>query len=293
MGEVWTTAAGDADGRGEDNTATATGVPLNPVTGVGFPDRNPPVTAVDRAEVDVVSPGVSLDKAVTPEVVVVDPATGTPQPVTYTFAATNTGTTPLNRPGATAPGPATEPGWVTDAALHLAAVFTGGDGNGNLLLDPGETWTFTCPGLVAVPTENTATITGQPSDAGARPFPVSAPSPTMPRPSSTSSPRHRDRQDLAPTSRRRPGALARLSKARTCRAGPPSTPTTSPTPGRWRSTSRPTHRSTTGAHRSASSAGTRTTTGSSTSTRRGTTRVPRCSAGPRARHLRRGASQPS
>ena len=153
------------------NTATVTGVPLNPVTGVGFPDRNPPVTAVDRAEVDVVSPGISLDKAVTPDIVVVNPATGTPQPVTYTFAATNTGTTPLNRPGATTPGPATEPGWVTDPRCTSPAVFTGGDGNGNLLLDPGETWTFTCPGLVAVPTENTATITGQPSDAGGAPLP--------------------------------------------------------------------------------------------------------------------------
>jgi uncharacterized repeat protein (TIGR01451 family) len=129
------------------------------------------VIAIDRAEVDVVSTGVSLEKEVTPDVVVVNPANPAPQPVTYRFAATNNGTTPLNRPGATTPGPATQPGWVTDARCTSPAAFTGGDTNANLLLDPGETWTFTCPGQVVVPTENTATITGQPSDAGGAPLP--------------------------------------------------------------------------------------------------------------------------
>ena len=42
----------------------------------------------------------------------------------------------------------------------------------NALLDPGETWNFTCPGIpVAAPTVNTATIIGQPSGPDGVPLP--------------------------------------------------------------------------------------------------------------------------
>lgn len=46
-----------------------------------------------------------------------------------------------------------------------------GDGNGNGLLDPGETWVFSCPGSVTEPTVNVARITGQPSAADGQPLP--------------------------------------------------------------------------------------------------------------------------
>src|SRR5262249_39595037 len=51
------------------------------------------------------------------------------------------------------------------------ATFVSGDTNGNSLLDPGEAWTFTCSTTINTPTTNTATITGQPSDATGAPLP--------------------------------------------------------------------------------------------------------------------------
>ena len=59
------------------------------------------VTDTDTAAVSVVNPDIELTKTADPDVVLLDPATVPAEPVTYTFAATNTGDAPLNRPGAT------------------------------------------------------------------------------------------------------------------------------------------------------------------------------------------------
>ncbi len=48
--------------------------------------------------------------------------------------------------------------------------FSSGDSNSNTLLDPGETWRYTCTTPVAVDTTNTITATGQPSDASGTPL---------------------------------------------------------------------------------------------------------------------------
>ena len=62
-----------------------------------------------------------------------------------------------------------------DPRCDQPTTFTGGDANGNQLLDPGEAWTFTCTNQVSdnrlhlVP--NVAEITGQPSDADGQPLP--------------------------------------------------------------------------------------------------------------------------
>jgi archaellum component FlaG (FlaF/FlaG flagellin family) len=122
----------------------------------------------------VVNPSIELTKSVEPNVVLLDPGTPiTPEPVTYTFEAENTGDDVLNRPGATTGGPGpTEPGWVVDGRCESDATFVGGDTNGNELLDPGETWEFTCDGEVTGKTVNIAEITGQPSDAQGQPLPV-------------------------------------------------------------------------------------------------------------------------
>ncbi len=171
VGETWTYSCTATATTAVTNTATVTGIPLDPLAAnQPFPAPNPPVTAQDRAAVEVVNPGISLTKAADPTLILLDPATNAPQPVTYTFEATNTGTPALNRPGANVAGPAKDPGWLTDARCLAPATYVSGDTDDNDLLDPGETWTFTCTGEVNVPTTNTATITGQPAGADGTPL---------------------------------------------------------------------------------------------------------------------------
>jgi hypothetical protein len=172
VGEAWTFSCAATSSADVINTAAVTATPLNPLGGnQPFPDPNPQVTATDVASVRVVTPGIGLTKAATPDLVVIEPG-APPEPVTYDFVATNSGNVPLNRPGATTGGPAaTGPGWITDPHCTSPSTYVSGDANGNVLLDPGETWRFTCPGAVSEPTLNTATIVGQPSNAQGAPLP--------------------------------------------------------------------------------------------------------------------------
>ena len=171
IGETWNFTCTSSPTADVVNTATVTATPLNPATGLPFVGLNPAVTATDFAEVDVINPNIELTKTVVPEVVLIGPD-GAPEPVTYTFEATNTGTPELNRPGAATGGPsATDPGWVADTECVAPTTFVGGDVDGDELLDPGETWTFTCQGSVTAPTLNIAGIIAQPSDATGAPLP--------------------------------------------------------------------------------------------------------------------------
>ena len=158
------------------DTAIVTATPVNPVTGDPFAGRNPPVTASDSAEVITVNPAIQLTKSATPTSVVV--GAGGSAAVTYTFTATNPGDAPLNRPGAPPAGTgpsATDPGWVVDPRCDQPTTYQSGDADNNTLLDPGESWTFTCTNQVSdnrfhlVP--NVAVITGQPSAADGAPLP--------------------------------------------------------------------------------------------------------------------------
>jgi len=182
-GETWTWSCTASPSEAVLNTATVTGTPQLPGGGA-FPDPNPPVTATDVAAVDLVDPHIDLTKRVDPAVVLLGPDPAATEPVVYTFTVTNPDdgdpvpVPPLNRPGAAEGGPtATDPGWIVDDHCRAPATYDpgeqpgGGDANGNLLLDPGETWTFTCPGEVAAPTVNVAGITGQPSDDAGTPLP--------------------------------------------------------------------------------------------------------------------------
>ena len=64
------------------------------------------MTAATPPSVEVVNPDIELTKNADPSSSCWSARRRTPEPVTYTFTATNTGDAPLNRPGATAEGPA-------------------------------------------------------------------------------------------------------------------------------------------------------------------------------------------
>jgi hypothetical protein len=181
VGETWTYSCSATATQAVLNTAVVTGNPLNPVTDQPFPAPNPPVSDVADAQVRVVNPDIILTKSVAPPIVMIGPD-GAPEPVTWSFTATNPGDEPLNRPGAAAGGPTThDPGWIQETFLPREAprcasppVYVSGDANNNFLLDPNqsETWTFTCPGSVTGRIRNVAQLVGQPSEADGTPLPV-------------------------------------------------------------------------------------------------------------------------
>jgi hypothetical protein len=100
-----------------------------------------PATLQFSASTTWVDAGVELTSSANPTRVTL----GVPTPVTFSFAATNTGDVPL-----------------IDVVLdhdQCAPNFTGGDANGNGMLDVGETWTYECEAELAAATTSTATLT--------------------------------------------------------------------------------------------------------------------------------------
>ncbi len=175
VGETWTwscTGRPDTSTTSDiTNTATVTGTPLDPAnSNVPFP--GPTVLDTDTARVFVVNAGITLTKAANPTVLVLDADPASYDAVVYTFTARNEGNVPLNRTGASAgPPSATDPGWVIDSRCLGAVGYVSGDTSpANAMLDPGETWTFTCSALVGAPTTNVAIIIGVPSNADGTPI---------------------------------------------------------------------------------------------------------------------------
>lgn len=161
-GETWTWVCDALPDSAVVNTATVTGTPLDPTTNEFFPMPNPVVTAVDTAEVSVVDPGLTLTKTV--DASIVFPG----DEVTYDYAAENTGTSDLRNDTG-------DPGWVQDdVCADVLPVPAAGPNSGDLnddgLLNPGETWRFTCSMPLFTPTLNTATIVAQPIDGGGQPI---------------------------------------------------------------------------------------------------------------------------
>jgi uncharacterized repeat protein (TIGR01451 family) len=104
------------------------------------------VSDLDTAFVDVISPGIAIDKMVDPTDISADDS------VTYTYAVTNAGDDPLSAVD------------VTDD--KCAPMFVEGDANDNYRLDLGETWIYTCSAVITGDTINTATVTGTDSAGG-------------------------------------------------------------------------------------------------------------------------------
>ncbi len=100
------------------NTATASGA-------ITIDDETRTATDTDTAFVEVESPALDVDKSASPTSVAV-----AGQPVTYTVIVENVGNVPLTAVA------------IDDTLCPPAP--TGGDTNGNLVLDVGETWSFSC-----------------------------------------------------------------------------------------------------------------------------------------------------
>ncbi|MEE9615531.1 MAG: LamG-like jellyroll fold domain-containing protein, partial [Anaerolineae bacterium] len=136
--ETWTYYCSMTASADITNTAT--------VTGTHF--LNGTVSNTDIVFVDVINPEIAIDKTAHPAIIQAGDT------VTYTYAVTNPGDDPLSNVQK-----------VSDDKCSLVT-FTGGDGNSNYKLDPGEIWTYTCSTAVNTDIVNTATVTGTDSAGG-------------------------------------------------------------------------------------------------------------------------------
>ncbi|MFC2031242.1 hypothetical protein ACFLWA_10985, partial [Chloroflexota bacterium] len=127
------------------NVATATGQPSDAVGNAYL--NIEPVSESDTADVDVIRPAIHLEKVGEPALI--DPG----EVVTYTYEVTNPGDDPLSNVGVT------DDPWCSPVTGEAP----GGDANDDDLLDPGETWVYTCTTTVTTDTVNVATATGDDS----------------------------------------------------------------------------------------------------------------------------------
>jgi uncharacterized repeat protein (TIGR01451 family) len=121
---------------------------VNTVTVTATDPAGTDVTASATDDVDLYVPQITLEKLVDGQPAVTI-AAGTP--VTYTYAVTNTGDTPLQPVTLSDDTPP-----CTDPTLEPIP------GNGDAILDVGETWNYSCPASPTAPVQNTATVTGTP-----------------------------------------------------------------------------------------------------------------------------------
>ena len=132
--EVWTYTC----------TTKLTGTTTNIATGTGKDDEGNTATDQDTATVDVVDPKIVIDKIAGLTQVAIG------ETVTYTYTVTNPGNAPLADVT------------VTDDKCGPVTL-TGGDTDSDALLDPGESWKFTCTATLSNPGQitNTGTVKGK------------------------------------------------------------------------------------------------------------------------------------
>ncbi|MCA1845885.1 MAG: DUF11 domain-containing protein, partial [Actinobacteria bacterium] len=125
-------------------TTKLTGTTTNTVTGTGKDDEGNTAVDTDTATVKVVNPKVVIDKVANLTKVTVGDS------VIYSYTVTNPGNAPLADVS------------VTDDKCG-PVTFTGGDTDNDVLLDPGETWKFTCTATLSNPGQitNTGTVHGK------------------------------------------------------------------------------------------------------------------------------------
>ncbi len=156
QGEVWIYTCTITIVTDTTNTVTAIGQPADPN---GFPLPGiAPVTDHDTAFVDVVNPRINVEKTADPAVI------HSGDSVTYTYVVTNPGDVPLA--GVTVSD---------DKCSPVVAVTSGGFNVGDTdtdgLLDPGESWRYTCTTTLTQDTLNTVTVLGRPTDGEGQPLP--------------------------------------------------------------------------------------------------------------------------
>ncbi len=127
---------------------TASADITNTATVTGTHSLGDTVSNTDTVSVDVINPGIAIDKTAHPTIIYAGDT------VTYTYVVTNPGDDPLSNVQK-----------VSDDKCS-PVTFTGGDSNSNYKLDPGEIWTYTCSTTVNTDIVNTATITGTDSAGG-------------------------------------------------------------------------------------------------------------------------------
>lgn len=134
-GEVWTYTC----------TATLTDDVTNIATVTGEDELGTPLPPDQAAAtVDVITPAIRVEKTANPTTVLPGGL------VLYTYIVTNPGDDPLSNVS------------LNDDKC-APVLYQGGDANGNGLLDPGETWTYTCTANPTEDTTNTVAATGDDS----------------------------------------------------------------------------------------------------------------------------------
>ena len=139
VGEQWAFSCTTSFATPGAHTVTAIGTgtsPLGLVTFCASPNPNVVCDPDERTTVTVtvINPSTELTKTASAV-------------ITYTFNERNNGDVALSNPS------------VSDPNCSAAPAYQSGDGNSNGLLDPGETWVFTCTQVLAGPTGDTGTAT--------------------------------------------------------------------------------------------------------------------------------------
>jgi uncharacterized repeat protein (TIGR01451 family) len=150
VGEVWTYTCTTSIAVDTTNTATFTGTPFIPASQQsGAKQTGSPMQATDTAQVDVIEKDITITKTPSAPGGVVEGGVllvpvGTE--VTYTYEVTS--------------GTATVPMDVQDVTDNTCAPveYQSGDTNANNLVDPGETWEYTCKNTFAGVTTVTNTV---------------------------------------------------------------------------------------------------------------------------------------